>query len=73
MRVIVTPDPTTRFIPIGAGVNGGVGTSSSAPETSGILLTKSFKKSNRFSDKIHCFLINIKNQVNLMIQYIDTR
>lgn len=44
------------FVLIGAGVNGGVGTSSSGPDTSGKDFTKSFKKSKRLSDKIHCFL-----------------
>lgn len=39
-----------------AGVAGGVGTSSSAAGTSGRDFTRSFKKSNRLSDMIHCFL-----------------
>lgn len=45
---------------IGAGVNGGVGASSSGPEISGKDFTRSFRKSKRFSDKIHCFLQIIK-------------
>lgn len=49
-------DVFDRFVFIGAGVNGGVGTSSSGPDTSGNDFTKSFKKSKRLSDKIHCFL-----------------
>lgn len=49
---------------IGAGVNGGVGTSSSGPEISGNDFTRSFKKSKRLSDKMHCFLhINIKKEL----------
>jgi len=40
----------------GAGVSGDVGTSSSGPDTSGNDLTKSLRKSNLLSDKIHCFL-----------------
>lgn len=40
----------------GAGVSGDRGTSSSGPDTSGRDFTRSFRKSNRLSDKIHCFL-----------------
>lgn len=44
------------FVFTEAGVSGGVGTSSSGLDTSGKDFTKSFKKSKRLSDKIHCFL-----------------
>lgn len=40
----------------GTGVSGDIGISSSGPDTSGRDFTRSFKKSNRLSDKIHCFL-----------------
>lgn len=37
-------------------VSGDMGTSSSGPDTSGRDFTKSFRKSNLLSDRIHCFL-----------------
>lgn len=45
-----------RLICNGAGVSGDVGISSSGPDTSGKDFTRSFRKSNRLSDKMHCFL-----------------
>lgn len=39
-----------------AGVAGGVWLSSSGPEASGKFFTRSFKKSNLLSERIHCFL-----------------
>lgn len=59
-RAGVQVDAFDVFEFIGAGVSGGVGTSSSGPDTSGRDFTKSFKKSKRLSDRIHCFLeVNI--------------
>lgn len=45
-----------RLICNGMGASGDVGTSSSGPDTSGRNFTRSFRKSNRLSDKMHCFL-----------------
>lgn len=57
---------------MGAGVRGGVGTSSSMPETSGKPLTRSFRKSKRLSDSIHCFLEIWKKRELWKTQYYIT-
>lgn len=49
-------------------VSGDVDTSSSGPDTSGRDFTKSFKKSNRLSDKMHCFLETCKLSKKCFVQ-----
>lgn len=56
----------------GAGVAGGVGTSSSGPDTSGNDFTRSFRKSNRLSDRIHCFLQTNTRAVERFIEKRDS-